>query len=170
MQLGPFCVCDKNYCRIKMRWRCGKKSGAASVWQLAAPSAISHFFILPTMPLLPAFLLDSLDEVVFEGRNQAYGAYQLRHDYQRNLASAGGITLLLFTFLLLSWAAWRQLAPTTTPIVSLTHMIEPILPPASVVIEHPKVAEPQLPHARSVATHPAPTTSNEIIKDDIPQP
>lgn len=122
------------------------------------------------MPLLPAFLLDSLDEVVFEGRNQAYGAYQLRHDYQRNLASAGGITLLLFTFLLLSWAAWRQLAPTTTPIVSLTHTIEPILPPASVVIEHPKVAEPQLPHARSVATHPAPTTSNEIIKDDIPQP
>lgn len=122
------------------------------------------------MPLLPAFLLDSLDEVVFEGRNQAYGAYQLRHDYQRNLASAGGITLLLFVFLLLSWAAWQQLVPITTPVVSLTHTVEPLLPPASVIIEHPKVAEPQLPHARPVATHPAPTISHEVVKDDIPQP
>ena len=122
------------------------------------------------MPLVPAFLLDSLDEVVFEGRNQAYGAYQLRHDYQRNLASAGGITLLLSAFLLLSRAAWWQLVPTATPMVVLTHDVVPIIPPASIVIEHPKVAEPQLPHARSVATHPAPTISHEVVKDDISQP
>ncbi|AMR28361.1 hypothetical protein A0257_15535 [Hymenobacter psoromatis] len=122
------------------------------------------------MPLLPAFLLDSLDEVVFEGRNQAYGAYQLRHDYQRNLASAGGITLLLFAFLLLSWAAWRQLVPTAAPIVALTHTIEPLLLQPQVVIEHPKVAEPQQPHARPVATHPVPTIPHEVVKDAIIQP
>ncbi|TDN38932.1 energy transducer TonB [Hymenobacter sp. UV11] len=122
------------------------------------------------MPLLPAFLFDSLDEVVFEGRNQAYGAYQLRHDYQRNLASAGGITLLLFAFLLLSWAAWRQLVPTATPMVILTHKVTPIIPPATVVIEHPKVAEPQQPRARAVATHPAPAIPHEVVKDDMPQP
>lgn len=123
------------------------------------------------MPLLPAFLLDSLDEVVFEGRNQAYGAYQLRHDYQRNLASAGGITLLLFTFLLLGWAAWRQLAPTMAPIAPLIHTVEPLLPPPAVVIEHPQVmAEPQLLRARPAATHPAPTVSHEVIKDNISQP
>ncbi len=122
------------------------------------------------MPLLPAFLLDSLDEVVFEGRNQAYGAYQLRHDYQRNLASAGGITLLLFTFLLLGWAAWRQLAPTAAPVVVLTHEVVPIIPPPSVVIEHPKVAEPQLLRTRSAASHPALTIPHEVVKDAILQP
>ena len=63
------------------------------------------------MSLLPAFLTDSLDEIVFEGRNQAYGAYRLRLDYQRNLASAGGITAGFCLLLLLSWTAWRHLAP-----------------------------------------------------------
>lgn len=122
------------------------------------------------MPFLPAFLLDSLDEIVFEGRNQAYGAYQLRHDYQRNLASAGGITLLLFAFLLLSWATWRQLVPTAQPMVISTHEVIPIIPPVTAVIEHPKVVVPEPSHARSVITHPAPTISHEVIKDDISQP
>ena len=134
------------------------------------PQCYLSLFLLPTMPLLPAFLLDSLDEVVFEGRNQAYGAYQLRHAYQRNLASAGGITLLLFAFLLLGWAAWRQLAPTAAPVVGLTHEVAPLIPPPSVVIEHPKVAEPQLLHARSAAPHPARTISHEVVKDNIIQP
>ena len=32
-------------------------------------------------------LTDSLDDIVFEGRNQAYGAFQLRRSYPRNLGS-----------------------------------------------------------------------------------
>ncbi len=122
------------------------------------------------MPLLPAFLLDSLDEIVFEGRNKTYGAYQLRHDYQRNLASAGGITLLLFAFLLLGWAAWRQLAPTVRPLPDFSHEVKLIPPPPIVVIEHPKVAEPQLPHARRVTAHPAPATPTQVAKDDVVPP
>ena len=94
-------------------WKKGRGSilGMAGCRQLVT----FHLFSLLTMPLLPAFLSDSLDEIVFEGRNQAYGAYQLRHDYQRNLASAGGITVSLFVFLLLGWAALRQLTPRARP-------------------------------------------------------
>ena len=37
-------------------------------------------------------LTASFDDIVFEGRNQAYGAYQLRQEYQSRLGRAGGIT------------------------------------------------------------------------------
>lgn len=123
------------------------------------------------MPFLPAFLLDSLDEVVFEGRNQAYGAYQLRQDYQRNLASAGGLTLALFVTALLGWSAWRQLAPPVQPAATMSHEIKLIdVTPPPTVIEHPKVAEPALPPARPRATHPAPTIPTLVAKDAVVPP
>jgi periplasmic protein TonB len=34
-------------------------------------------------------------EIVFEGRNQAYGAYQLRKEYARNVIAAIFFTVLL---------------------------------------------------------------------------
>ncbi|MGI4740615.1 MAG: energy transducer TonB [Janthinobacterium lividum] len=122
------------------------------------------------MSLLPTFLLDSLDEVVFEGRNQAYGAYQLRHEYQRNLLSAGGITLLLGAFLTLGWATWQQFAPVALPQRSLDHFLKPMLPPTIPIIEHPKVAVLAPPHARAIATHPIPTIPTQVAKDDVLKP
>ena len=124
------------------------------------------------MSFLPAFLSDSLDEVVFENRNQAYGAYQLRLGYQRNLASAGGITLALLALVLLGWAGWRQLAPEATPVTIFTHEVKPMIitPPTPTVIEHPKVA-PALPRARPAATHPAaPATPTQVAKDELVPP
>ncbi len=124
------------------------------------------------MSLLPAFLTDSLDEVVFEGRNRAYGAYQLRQSYQQNLASAGGITLTICAALLLGWVGWKRLAPVTTPpihtkgIVTLTDVV----PPKPTVIETPKKAVLAPPRARPVATHMAPPTPTEVAKDSEPQP
>ena len=123
------------------------------------------------MSLLPAFLTDSLDEIVFEGRNQAYGAYRLRLDYQRNLASAGGITMGFCLLLVLSWAAWRHLAPAVVPMVATTRTIDPILVEVKpVVIEKPKLAVTAPAAARRAATHPAPVTPTEVTKDDTPQP
>jgi len=122
------------------------------------------------MSLLPRFLLDSLDEVVFEGRNQAYGAYQLRHDYQRNLLSAGAITLVLGAFLTLGWATWQQFAPVASPLRPLDHFVEPMLPPTVPIIEHPKVAALTPPHARSTATHHIPAVPTQVAKDDALQP
>ena len=44
----------------------------------------------------------SLDDIVFEGRNQLYGAYALRREYKRNVQRAMlmGVTLFLLIFLL----------------------------------------------------------------------
>jgi protein TonB len=123
------------------------------------------------MSLLPAFLSDSLDEVVFEGRNQAYGAYQLRQDYQQNLASAGGLTLMFGALLFIGAAGWSRLHPAApTPLAHPT-ILKPIdvVPPKQVVVEHPKVA-PASPARARAATHVAPPTPTQVAKDDVPQP
>lgn len=122
------------------------------------------------MSLLPAFLTDSLDDVVFEGRNQAYGAYQLRQDYQQHLASAGGFTVALCGLLLLSWGAWQHFKPVAAPPIKTDGVIELIKPPIPTVIEKPKVAVVAPPRARPAATHPAPSVPTEVAKDNVPQP
>ena len=127
---------------------------------------------LPHLPmsLLPAFLSDSLDEVVFEGRNRAYGAYQLRQDYQQNLASAGGLTLLFGALLFLGATGWSRLHPKVEAIrPPITTCLFPIEVPKEVVIEHPKVAPASPPRAR-VATHVAPAILTQVVKDNVPQP
>jgi protein TonB len=121
--------------------------------------------------MLPAFLSDSLDEVVFEGRNQAYGAYQLRQDYQQNLASAGGLTLMFGALLFIGWAGWSWLHPAAPMPLAHPTILKPIdvVPPKQVVIERPKVVLASPSRARA-ATHVAPPTPTQVAKDDVPQP
>lgn len=124
------------------------------------------------MSLLPTFLSDSLDEVVFEGRNRAYGAYQLRHDYQQNLASAGGLTLLFGALLFLGAAGWNQLHPKEVAPLAHPTILEPmdIKPPKQTIVEHAKVAPASPPARARAATHAAPTMSTQVAKDNTPQP
>jgi protein TonB len=122
------------------------------------------------MSLLPSFLTDSLDDVVFEGRNQAYGAYQLRQDYQQNLASAGGITVAFCAALLLGWAGWKQLTPAAPPLIRTSGEVTLIEAPKQIVIEKPKVAVLAPPRAHPAATHVAPTIPTQVAKGDVPQP
>lgn len=116
------------------------------------------------MSLFPA----SLDDVVFEGRNQAYGAYALRQAYRQNLTSAGGLTLALCATLMLAWGAWRHLAPTIVPVAAPLNPVE--IAPKKFVLEAPKQAVLTPPRARPVATHVAATTPTEITKDNTPTP
>lgn len=122
------------------------------------------------MSLLPAFLTDSLDDVVFEGRNQAYGAYQLRQDYQQTLASAGGITVAFCTVVLLGWAGWKQLTQVAPPVAHTSRGLELIEVKKQLVIEKPKVAVLSPARARPAATHVAPAMPTHVAKDDVPQP
>jgi protein TonB len=124
------------------------------------------------MSLLPAFLSDSLDDVVFEGRNKAYGAYQLRQDYQQHLASAGGFTIMFCALLFLGWTGWKQLHPIAAIIPPHPVILTPIEVevPAHIVIEKPKMALLTPSHAQPASTHPAPSTPTEVAKDDVLQP
>ena len=150
------------------------KKGAASIKLLLVATGrifVSLFYLL-LMSLLPTFLTDSLDDVVFEGRNRAYGAYQLRQGYQQNLASAGCITLMACAALLLGWAGWKQLAPAALPLVHTSHGLTliDVDVPKPITVEKPKAAVLAPPRARPAATHVVPPAPTEVAKDDALQP
>lgn len=122
------------------------------------------------MSLLPAFLTDSLDEVVFEGRNQAYGAYQLRQAYQQHLTSAGGLTLALGVGLAIVWNICQAFAPLARPVAVVMNPVE--ANPKEFVLEKPKLAVLTPARSQRVATHAMPTMPTQVAKDEavVPKP
>ncbi|MGI4864785.1 MAG: energy transducer TonB [Janthinobacterium lividum] len=125
------------------------------------------------MSLLTNLFPASLDALVFEGRNQAYGAYQLRQSYGSNMRKALGSMLGLCILLLLSIAAREHFRPASvvetvtktkltevTPIY-VTEPPQPIAPPPPAAPSHPAAA------AVSPATTSLPT---KIEKDELVTP
>ncbi|MGI4833146.1 MAG: TonB family protein [Janthinobacterium lividum] len=113
-------------------------------------------------------LTANLDDIVFEGRNQAYGAYQLRQQYRSNLASAGGITLGVCMLLLGTWLAWP--ATQSKPMAEHPVLVETMLIPPTVV-EPPKQAVLAPPRALAPPrTHPAPVQPTQVAKDQLVPP
>jgi protein TonB len=125
------------------------------------------------MSLLSNLFPTSFDDLVFEGRNQAYGAYQLRQAYNGHVRIALALTMGLCALLLLGGAAWQHLHP----IVAVEHVVKvlpiPVIPP-TYVAEPPKAvapAEPSLPHQAAVPTpHVAANTAPHVVKDNVAIP
>ncbi|WP_400192423.1 energy transducer TonB [Hymenobacter sp. B81] len=96
----------------------------------------------------------SLDDIVFEGRNKAYGAYQLRQAYHRHLQRAVLGALGLLTLLLLAvfarqyFVADTVVAPAFEPEGTLVKLIDVPLPkpaqPVATVAPAPAAA-PEVP-------------------------
>ncbi|MCC3155008.1 TonB family protein [Hymenobacter sp. BT770] len=107
----------------------------------------------------------SLDDIVFEGRNQAYGAFQLRRSYQRHLGSALLIAVTACAVLFLLPLAIRYFLPEVVVAPPLFSGSEPAQPK---IYELPKV-KPVLPPA---ASHPAVTVTPhaEIKTHVVPDP
>jgi protein TonB len=155
----------------KMGKACGKAQAAASEKSLVA-TGIS--FTQPTllMSLLANVFPTSFDDLVFEGRNQAYGAYQLRQDYNSHVRKAMALMLSLCALLAVSSAAWHQLHPAIVPTVTKSTPITP-MPPPTYVAEAPKpVAPPSQPSqprmATTTVTSPAtPSLPTTVAKDEL---
>jgi protein TonB len=90
----------------------------------------------------------SFDEIVFEGRNKAYGAFVLRQLYNRHLARALAITVTLCLLLV-----------TTTPPPPVTHRQPVVVTPAADVA--PTVVKD------AAVTKPMPTTDPSLLNDNI---
>jgi protein TonB len=98
----------------------------------------------------------SLDDIVFDGRNRHYGAYQLRALYQRHMMRALVIATALLALLLIFPLAARLLqgpAPTIgrphhTEPVELTDVVLPARP--DIVPPPPAKAQPAQPAAAAV--------------------
>ncbi|MCC3155701.1 TonB family protein [Hymenobacter sp. 15J16-1T3B] len=134
----------------------------------------------------------TLDEIVFEGRNKAYGAFDLRQSYPTHVRRAVGLALLLFVVLAFAPSIVRRLMPEPVavkpPVLDTDHDFtqvnfkpidepKPVTPPATGA-KVPTVATPTLvvpdakakPRDESV-TPPAnamPGAVNEVGLGEIP--
>ncbi len=149
------------------------KIGSGSIRQeLGGHQQFTHS-ISPFMSLLPNFFPASLDDLVFEGRNQAYGAYQLRQSYNGHVRTALSLMIGLCGLLLLSGAAWRHLHPVAVIAPTTTVPVTPITPP-TYLAEAPKPiappAEPSQPRLAAAASHTAASIPTHIVKDELAAP
>ena len=93
----------------------------------------------------------TLDDIVFEFRNKAYGAYDLRQNYPTALRNALvlGITLFLMMFLVpMLYSKWKQAADieqfkddTKTILVELDPTVKPIIEPPKIEIPPKQATE-----------------------------
>jgi protein TonB len=117
----------------------------------------------------------SLDDIVFDGRNRVYGAYQLRGLYQRHVTRALIIATAMF-LLLLAMPLVAQLLRGKNPEVFIkkvyiqpidvnTHVDPPVVtPPPPATAPKPPTTPPQLPTIRNVV--PVVVKEKVDTKDD----
>ena len=120
----------------------------------------------------------SLDDIIFDGRNRQYGAYELRALYQRHMTRALVIATVMLALLLVFPAVASLLADKAVPVAKHPTIIEVMPPPldAKKIIEPPVVAPARPatppPAQQHVATtrftewKPAP--DKEVI-EDVPE-
>jgi protein TonB len=94
---------------------------------------------------------DSFDDLVFEGRNQAYGAFQLRQSYQRHLGSALFIAIAACTVLFLTPVAVRYFLP--------EEVVERVVPKDFPPIAPGVYEMPKFKPVPPAATHPTVTVT-----------
>jgi protein TonB len=124
------------------------------------------------MSLLSTIFPTSFDDLVFEGRNQAYGAYQLRQAYNGHVRIAMSLMVGLGALLFLGSAAWKQLHPVVVSPIIKSAPLTPITPP-TYVTETPKpAAPPAAAHkpriaAAAATSHTASNLPTQVIKDEL---
>ena len=108
--------------------------------------------------------LPSLDDIVFEGRNKAYGAYVLRQVYGRHVTKAVALAIALAGLLIAVPVVVQRLWPAVV-----------VVPPPPVVtptiltsISDPEPPRPQqASHATvTVRRHEQPTTPTKVVRDE----
>lgn len=131
-------------------------------------TSVSRLFLL-SMSLLPSLFLTSFDDLVFEGRNQAYGAYQLRQSYNGHVRKALALMIALCALLLLSGTAWQRLHPVAIAARTVAAAFDKPIPP-TYVTEAPKAitppAQPSPPRMAAAPTpHQAANLPTLVVKD-----
>jgi protein TonB len=123
------------------------------------------------MSLLPTIFPASFDDLVFEGRNQVYGAYQLRQAYNGHLRIAMSLMVGLGALLFLGSTAWQRLHPALVSLPTKSVASKPIAPP-TYVTEAPTppapLAKPSQPHmATAAAPHATSSMPTHVAKDEL---
>ncbi|GGG46422.1 energy transducer TonB [Hymenobacter glacieicola] len=117
------------------------------------------------MTTAPHTSLLSLDDIVFEGRNKAYGAYVLRKAYGRHVTTAIVIATALAALLIAIPLLVQRLWPAVTegPVDVSKGPIIDILPPPTIL---QKITPPPAGGAVTVRP-PAPATPTRVVRDEL---
>ena len=115
---------------------------------------------------------DNLDDLIFEGRNKAYGAYQLRQGYNDRMSKAAGISFSSVLLLLgLGYAAMQMKPELVTTLVPPPMDHEIILLPKPMLEQVKQAPAPAasapIPATRAF-TQPKIVTEQEPVEADIP--
>ena len=117
----------------------------------------------------------SLDDIVFDGRNRTYGAYVLRHLYQRHVTRALGIALALLALLVGGQALARLIrGPEVVVPFAPTGIGNPEVKPLiidPIVLPPPPVAavQPQTVAVNSTKFDNIKIVHNNVITEEIPE-
>lgn len=109
--------------------------------------------------------LPSLDDIVFEGRNKAYGAYVLRQTYGQHVRKASVIGVSLAALLLAVPVVVQRIWPAAPPVIEV-----PLPTPVVTLIRDPTIEQPAQPiepaaHPTVVVTPPR-TFPSRIVPDE----
>lgn len=110
--------------------------------------------------------LPSLDDMVFEGRNKAYGAYVLRKVYGQHVAKAVTISVALALVLIAVPVLVQRIWPTVVvvPPIMPDGPVVTILPPPTTIT--PPVAAIEPPATATVVTRPVAAVPTRVAPDE----
>lgn len=115
----------------------------------------------------PIVLVGTLDDIVFFGRNQAYGAFQLRRSYKQHLGAALAITVAAAALLLLLPLVVRYFVPEIVVAAPIIVDADPGRTVSAVVIEKPVVLPPTARAAApAVTVRPHSEIATEVVADN----
>jgi protein TonB len=119
------------------------------------------------------FTRDSLDEIVFSGRNKEYGAYAMRKAYSRFVNRALVVaSIILLISALIPFIYWRQTANASEEKTISTEMFAPPVNKEKVEEKKPEVEQQKIEEqARFVAPKVVldTTATTDINQDDLNQ-
>ncbi|WP_375416830.1 energy transducer TonB [uncultured Hymenobacter sp.] len=114
----------------------------------------------------------SFDDIIFDGRNKGYGAYQLRGLYQRHVSRALAIATTIFALLVFSPILANYLKDTTLVVITKPPIpVGPINPPPlderkeEVLPPPPAVAPPPPPVPQIRFTPPVVAKETEVTEE-----
>jgi protein TonB len=113
----------------------------------------------------------SLDDIVFEGRNKAYGAYVLRRIYGRHLYTAVLLATALIALLIAFPILIQRIWPSATVAADIIELPQPVIEfqrieiPTTAVTPPPPAGKPQV-----VTVRPSAETAPTVVPDELAKP
>lgn len=108
---------------------------------------------------------NNLDELVFENRNKAYGAYILRSDYNKNLKRSFLITFLVPLAIIITSIIYNKLHG---DVLVKNPLVEPQISDSIIIVEYVLPPKKLVEEIKEVLTKSAGNNNNYEVRKNVP--